>query len=219
MNTVAKKLLMRPGQYWLLFSAPESYLATLDPLPDDLQIRYEAKGSFDGIQLFVINSTELAAGLKHIMPVLKPATVLWIIYPKKSSGIPNDLLMISDRDEPAKYGLSGVSAASIDSTWTAMRFRRQELTKASVTRNDALPDSPYAKYIDVTNKQVILPPDVVMALAEHPFAMENYEKLSYSNKKEYVLWILTAKQDKTRTDRIFKMVDKLLNGKKNPSEK
>jgi hypothetical protein len=161
----------------------------------------------------------LAAGLKHIQPLLKPKTVLWIIYPKKSSGIPTDLEMMSSWDEPAKYGLGGVSAASIDSTWTALRFRPQELTKTSDTRNDALTDGPYAEYVDVSNKKVTLPPDALAALTANPLAMNNYEKLSYSNKKEYVLWIVTAKQEKTRSERLTKMVEKLLNGKKDPSEK
>ncbi|MFD2147142.1 YdeI/OmpD-associated family protein [Mucilaginibacter antarcticus] len=49
--------------------------------------------------------------------------------------------------------------------------------------------------------------------------MAFYQSLSYSNKKEYVLWILSAKQDKTRDERLERMVDKLNAGKKNPSEK
>ncbi len=219
MSAVAKKLLMKAGQSWLLFNAPVNYLPLLEPLPDGISISHEATGSFDGIQLFVINSAELASGLQLIRPLLKPETVLWVIYPKKSSGIPTDLTMMSSWDEPARYGLAGVSAASIDATWTAMRFRPQQLSKASDTRNEALTDSPYAEYVDVTNKKVALPPDAAAALAQHPLAMDNYERLSYSNKKEYVLWILTTKQDKTRTERLTKMVDKLLNGKKNPSDK
>jgi len=49
--------------------------------------------------------------------------------------------------------------------------------------------------------------------------MNFYDGLSYSNKKEYVLWILTAKQAQTKADRLDKLVTKLLAGKKNPSEK
>jgi len=49
--------------------------------------------------------------------------------------------------------------------------------------------------------------------------MAFYQGLSYSNKKEYVAWILSAKQEKTRSERLIKMVEKLSEGKKNPSEK
>jgi uncharacterized protein YdeI (YjbR/CyaY-like superfamily) len=34
-----------------------------------------------------------------------------------------------------------------------------------------------------------------------------------------VLWVLTAKQEKTRTDRLQKTIGKLIAGKKNPSDK
>src|SRR5260221_562409 len=48
---------------------------------------------------------------------------------------------------------------------------------------------------------------------------KNKAELSYSNKKEYLLWILTAKQEKTRNERLGKLTEKLVAGKKNPSEK
>lgn len=219
MNAVAKKLLMKSGQHWLLLNAPENYLNVLEPLPDGVQLSYTAGGSFDGIQLFVRNSAELAIRLKEIQRALKPDTVLWIIYPKKSSGITTDLEMMGSWDEPAKYGLHIVSAAAIDQTWTALRFRPEGLSKLSATRNSEIQQNEHAAYVDVVNKTVKLPEDAKVLLSENTLAFDNYQRLSYSNQKEYVLWILTAKQEKTRTDRLNKMIEKLVDGKKNPSEK
>ena len=219
MNAVAKKLLMKSGQHWLLLNAPENYLNVLDPLPDGVQLSYTAGGSFDGIQLFVRNTAELATHLKEIQPALKPGTVLWIIYPKKSSGITTDLEMMGSWDEPAKYGLHTVAAAAIDQTWTALRFRPEGQSKISATRNSEIQHNEHAAYVDVVNKTVKLPEDAKVLLSENTLAFDNYQRLSYSNQKEYVLWILTAKQEKTRTDRLNKMIEKLVAGKKNPSEK
>jgi len=115
-SPLAKKLQVKPGKSWLLFNAPANYLALLEPLPEGTTVAYEAKGTFDGIQLFVKDSAELVANLKVIAPVLKPDAVFWIIYPKKSSGIKSDLEMMSSWDEPAKYGLGRVAAAAIDET-------------------------------------------------------------------------------------------------------
>ncbi|WP_342645136.1 YdeI/OmpD-associated family protein [Mucilaginibacter sp. CSA2-8R] len=219
MNAVAKKLLMKPGQSWLLYNAPENYLNTLAPLPDNLQISYAPKGQFDGIQLFTLNRAELVANLKQIQPVLQPNTVLWIVYPKKSSGIASDLAMMSSWDEVTPYGLTGVAAAAIDATWTALRFRPIEHSNISATRNSEIEKNNYAAYVDIINKKVTLPTQMAVELAKTPLALTNFEKLSYSNQKEYVLWVLTAKQDKTRIDRITKTIEKLLDGKKNPSDK
>jgi hypothetical protein len=218
-SPLAKKLQVKPGKHWLLFNTPENYLASLEPLPGGATIAYEAKGSFDGVQLFVKNSTELVAGLKVVIPVLKPDTVLWIAYPKKSSGIKTDLEMMGSWDEPAKYGLNTVAAASVNETWTALRFRPEGQSKISEGRNDSLRQNDYGAYIDVDNKIITLPEDIKTILQKKTKALANYEKLSYSNRKEYVLWILTAKQEKTRSERLLKMVEKLEAGKKNPSEK
>ena len=219
MSPLAKKLQLKPCKHWLLFNAPANYLASLEPLPEGATISYQAKGNFDGVQLFVKNSAELIAELKVIVPVLKPDTVFWIIYPKKSSGIKSDLEMMSSWDEPAKYGLGGVAAAAINETWTALRFRPREQTITSDTCNSEIKNNEYSNYIDIDNKIVRLPDEIKNIFQKNQQALANYEKLSYSNRKEYVLWILTAKQEKTRSERLLKMVEKLEAGKKNPSEK
>lgn len=219
MNAIAKKLQMKPGSSWLLFNAPEGYLSLMDPLPENTITSFTLDGDFSGIQLFAKNSAELAESMATIKASLKPDTILWIIYPKKSSGIKSDLEMTGNWDIMTQHGLDGVAAASIDQTWTALRFRPQGQSKKSEVCNDDLRQNEYGAYIDVDNKQVNLPPDLKEILEAEPLAMANYQKLSYSNKKEFVLWILTAKQEKTRTDRLSKMIEKLIAGKKNPSEK
>ena len=218
-NPLAKKLQVKPGKHWLLFKAPDNYLTLLEPLPDGTTVSYEAKGSFDGIQLFVKNSIELAENLKIVVPVLRPDTILWIIYPKKASGIESDLEMMSSWGELAKYRFGGVAAAAVNETWTALRFRPKEQTKTLDTCNENIKQNEYSEYIDIDNKIVRLPDEIKDVLQENPQALANYEKLSYSNRKEYVLWILTAKQEKTRSERLTKLVEKLEGGKKNPSEK
>jgi hypothetical protein len=218
-SPLAKKLQVKPGKSWLLFNAPANYLTLLEPLPEGATVSYTAKGSFDGVQLFVKNSAELVENLKVIVPILHPDTILWIIYPKKSSGIESDLEMMSSWGELGKYGLGGVAAAAVNETWTALRFRPKEQTKTSDTCNSEIKGNEYSAYIDVDNKIVRLPDEIKEVLQKNSQALANYEKLSYSNRKEYVLWILTAKQEKTRNERLVKLVEKLLAGKKNPSDK
>ncbi|WPV01048.1 YdeI/OmpD-associated family protein [Mucilaginibacter sp. cycad4] len=219
MNALAKKLLIKPNSRWLLQNAPANYLESLSPLPDGAEAIFNTDGGFDGIQLFVTNSTELASELKVITPMLKADTIFWIIYPKKSSGIQTDLEMMSTWDAPAQYGLRPVASAAVNEVWTALRFRPIEAVKVSAGRNEAVRNNEYGDYIDVDNKIVILPDYVKETLEQHPGALDYFQSLAYSHKKEYVLWILTAKQEKTRHDRLTKMVEMLQNKKKNPSEK
>jgi hypothetical protein len=219
MSPLAKKLFIKSGKDWLFYNAPNNYFTILEPLPEGVTLFYNASRQFDGVQLFVKDTAELASSLKVIAPSLRPDTVFWITYPKKSSGIKSDLEMMGSWAVVEDYGLRIVASAAIDDTWTALRFRPLGQSKESEGNKENIRQNEFSAYIDVDNKQIKLPPVIVEALKEQPAAMNFYQQLSYSNKKEYVLWILTAKQDKTRDDRLAKMVEKLNSGKKNPSEK
>jgi hypothetical protein len=219
MNPLAKKLLIKANSRWLLYNAPANYLDSLNPLPDGAEFVFNTSGNFNGIQLFVTDSAGLAAELKVIVPLLKADTVFWIIYPKKTSNIPTDLAMMGSWTEPEVYGLRPVASAAVNETWTALRFRPIEQAKVSAGRNEAVRNNEYGAYIDVDNKTVTLPDYIKTALEQQPSVLTWFQQLAYSHKKEYVLWILTAKQEKTREDRLAKMVQMLIEKKKNPADK
>jgi len=217
-NPLAKKLQIKPGQSWLFYNAPEDYLAALEPLPAGATAVFIPAEDFSGIQLFVKSKAELISSLKIIAPLLKPDTVFWITYPKKSSGIESDLKM-GDWDVIAQYNLQGVASIAVDEQWAGSRFRPRGQSKISGTGKAEIRKNEFSAYIDVDRKIITLPPDIKNILQSVPEALAFYEQLSYSNKKEYALWILTAKQEKTRGERLAKLVDKLSARKKNPSEK
>ncbi|MDN5285496.1 MAG: hypothetical protein JWR38_1770 [Mucilaginibacter sp.] len=218
MSSLAQKLQIKPGKRWLLFNTPDNYLATLGPLPD-VEIAFKAEGQFDGVQLFVRDTTELTLSLTIIAPVLKHDAVFWITYPKKNSGIDSGLEMMGSWDICKEYNLRPVASAAINEIWTALRFRPEGQSKLSDGSKENIRKNEYSEYIDVDNKQIKLPAEISEVLQHSPQAMAFYQQLSYSNKKEYVLWILTARQEKTRNERLVKLVEKLNAGKKNPSEK
>jgi hypothetical protein len=219
MSHLAKKLLIKPVSNWLFVNAPANYLAALEPLPAGVNASFQANGTFDGVQLFVNNSHELTENLKIVVPVLKPGTIFWIASPKKSSGIQSDLTMMGDWSMVTNYGFEAVAAIAVDETWTASRFRPVGQAKVSNTGANEIRQNEYGKWIDIDKKSITLREDIRQTLEQKPQALASFEKLSWSNRKEYVLWILTAKQERTREERLGKMVEKLLAGKKNPTEK
>ncbi len=219
MSLIAKKLQVKPGQYWLLYNAPANYLNLLEPLPEGAAVSYSTDGEFNGVQLFVKNSHELADSLEVVMPLLKPETVFWIIYPKKNSGIETDLEMMKSWEALDNYKYGAVTAAAIDHHWTALRFKPKALIKTSDTCNDEIKQNEYRQWIDVENKTITLPAEVKATLEKSNNALSYFQSLSYSNRKEYLVWILSAKQEKTKAERLIKMLEKLEAGKKNPAEK
>ena len=196
---LSQKLQIKPGKHWLLFNAPHNYLTLIEPLPDDVQIDFEPNGNFDGIQLFIKNIFDLKTSLPIILPILKPDTIFWLTYPKKSSGMESGLEMMDNWNELTTQGLRIVTSISVNETWTALRFKPVELTKVSDSRNDNIRKNEYSEYIDIDNKQITLPPGIKDILQQTPSTLAFYHQLSYSNKKEYVVWILSAKQEKNKS--------------------
>ena len=67
-----------------------------------------------------------------------------------------------------------------------------------------------------TTKEVKLPDDLAAALKKNKKANEFFQSLSFTNKKEYIEWIVTAKQEKTRTERVAGTIERLNKQWKNP---
>jgi hypothetical protein len=72
---------------------------------------------------------------------------------------------------------------------------------------------------DEQERVVDIPNDLKNLLAKNRKAREFYDSLSFTNRKEYAVWISSAKKEDTREKRLKDTLSKLLAGKKNPSEK
>jgi hypothetical protein len=67
---------------------------------------------------------------------------------------------------------------------------------------------------DTEPRVVSVPEDVMAILGQHPSAQAYYETLSFTDKKEYIRWIESAKKMETRENRKQMFIDKLLVKKK-----
>ena len=72
---------------------------------------------------------------------------------------------------------------------------------------------------DTEERIVDVPDDLKKALSKSKKAQEFFETLSFTNRKEYAVWVSSAKKEETRERRVSDSIQKLLKGKKNPSEK
>lgn len=72
---------------------------------------------------------------------------------------------------------------------------------------------------DTEERIVEIPDDLAALFAEHPDAKALYDRLSFTNRKEYSRWITDAKKPETRAGRLQKTIAMLMVGKKNPSDR
>jgi len=69
---------------------------------------------------------------------------------------------------------------------------------------------------DTEPRRVEVPADFRDALATREAARSFFERLSYTNQREYVAWITSARRDETRRSRITRALDMLADGKREP---
>ena len=70
---------------------------------------------------------------------------------------------------------------------------------------------------DTEERIVDVPEDLKLALSKSKKADAFYNTLSFTNRKEYAVWVSSAKKVETREKRVVESIKKLLAGKKNPS--
>jgi len=216
-NVLLKKLYFKPGFSVLLVNAPENIAAVLGDT-SAITLMHGTAADYDGLLLFARDSATLSTELKTWGNKINDKQIVWIAYPKKSSGIETDLKMEKWK-ELDLYLLSPCGSASINDTWTGLRIKPADKIKTSGVGNSQIKDNGFAAFVDVENKKVTAPPDLAKLFLQHPHAGSFFRSLAYSHQKEYVLWILTAKQEQTRNTRLLKTIEMLHSGKKKPTAK
>ena len=128
MGTMAlvQKLRMQPGQRVLILNSPPGYIEGLAPLPAGVAVEEVPAGKYDFVHLFVKDQAELKQFGPKALEAVAYDGLLWISYPKKSSGAKTDLSRDQGWEVVARAGLRPVTQVSIDATWSALRYRPTE---------------------------------------------------------------------------------------------
>ena len=218
-NLFLKKLQVKPGYVIKVIDAPEQAALIFGKIPSDVTLKYNDEVDFNVLITFTTTKDQLDKQLQNYVKKTDAKTVIWIFYPKKSSKIKSDLDLMKSWEELNTFGLTPCASAAVNETWTALRLKLITEVKPSGICNDHIKTNEFGEYVDPVNKIVKLPEDFKSVLEHHPKVLDYFNQLAYTHRKEYVLWILSAKQEKTRINRIEKSLEMLLNGKKNPSEK
>jgi hypothetical protein len=215
-STVAQKLRIREGSTLRTLHAPAGFAAALGPLPEGVRIAKNGK-LFDQLHWFVQSRAGMEEDLPGVLELLQPGVVCWIYYPKGSSGIQTDLTRDKGWDALLAHKLHWLSLISFDATWSAFGMRLP--TEADSRKTVELKPRAVFDHIDPVKKLVFLPDDLAEALHAAPAEAAFYESLSFTSRKEYLEWVVSAKRPETRATRVLETVERLKNGWKNPANR
>lgn len=216
-STTAQKLKIKEGFTLLTLHAPKEFKTGLGDLPSAVKISDKAK-TYQQIHWFVKDRAQLEEEKAGVLNLLHDDTVCWIYFPKGSSKLRSDLSRDSLWETfSGKNNVQFLNLVSFNETWSAFALR---LKTAAASKKEAAPkERPVAPYIDTVKRIVYLPNDFSAALQKAPNEKAFFETLSFTNRKEYVEWIVSAKKEETRTTRVQESVSRLANGWKNPANR
>ena len=121
-----KKLGIRKGSTVALIDAPQGFEDILDDLPSGITFVRELNTNCD-VTLWFNTSKERFQ--QQVGPVGEIAGdgKLWIIWPKKTSGIESDLTQVVVRKVGIESGLVDYKIAAIDKTWSGLCFTKRKI--------------------------------------------------------------------------------------------
>ncbi len=217
--SVSDKLKIKPGYTLLVLNAPPGFKKGLGGLPRGVNISKSAK-VFDQVHWFVTDRAQLEKQAGRVIKKLKPGVLLWIYYPKQSSGIQTDLSRDKGWDclRKEKDKLSWISLISFNDTWSVFGVRAQF---GADKKKDSAPENEREifKWVNPKTREISPPDDLSLALKKNRREAAFFDALSFTNKKEYIEWVVTAKREETRKERIRGTIERLGKHWKNPGNR
>ena len=117
-----KKLGIKPGHRAAFVHSPDGFRDTLGELPERVEMVEDGDVPADVIVFFTKHADELRAAFRGLGARVHPAGMLWISWPKKSSGVATDLTEDVIRAIGLQAGMVDVKVCAIDETWSGLKF-------------------------------------------------------------------------------------------------
>ncbi|TMI62869.1 MAG: hypothetical protein E6H07_15815 [Bacteroidetes bacterium] len=215
-NTISQKLKIKTGDTLLTVNEPSEFQKGLIGLPKGVKI-VESGKEYNQVHWFVLNRAQMEKQMSKVMKLLKPAVMVWVYYPKGTSKLQTDLNRDKGWDCLLAEGdkLTWISLISFDDTWSTFGFRaKTEADKKKETKPRQ--EREIFKWVNPKTKEVKLPDDLAATLKKNKKEADYFNSLSFTNKKEYIEWIVTAKREETRNERITETIERLAKQWKNP---
>ena len=215
---IAKKLHLKPGMRVAVANAPSGFSLGK---PAGVTIETSLRRDLDLVLLFATTQRGLEAQwTKALASVKQDGGALWVAYPKKNAGIETDLGM-GEWEATKGSDWNPVTMIGVDDTWSAVRFKSAPgLEEARHARQtETINDADGMVCVDREKRIVTPPKDLQKLLAKNAKARAHFDGLSFTNRKEFVVWIVDAKKPETRAARLEQTVAMLAKGRKNPSDK
>ena len=119
---LTKKLGLKEGFRVAIVNGPSNFLKTLGELPAGAKVVARAAAPLDLVILFTESQEHLAKKFPIHAEKLTANGMIWVAWPKKSSGVATDLSFDSVQRIGLGAGLVDVKICAIDEIWSGLKF-------------------------------------------------------------------------------------------------
>ena len=124
MLTSRERAHLKAGQKVCVVGAPKGFVDGLKPLPAKVTFTARADSSSDLFLCFVRSARELQSHVATLRDTIDRQT-LWMIWPKKASGMKSDVDGNVVRLTGLASGWVDFKVCSVDATWSGLAFKRR----------------------------------------------------------------------------------------------
>jgi hypothetical protein len=129
---LAQKLGIKPGTIVVAIDPPENYRKLLVPIPSGVNFATRPVGNTKFIHLFVKERRTLENHLRSLRPKVADNAVLWVSWPKKSSGVATDITEDVIRSIALPLGFVDIKVCAVDEIWSGLKLMiRRENRKST----------------------------------------------------------------------------------------
>ena len=119
---LVKKLGIQPGMTVQVIAAPRPYEAIVEGLPADLRFVARATATTQFVHLFCTDAARLERALSTLRERLPANAMVWVSWPKKSSGVVSDVDENAVRRIALPMGYVDVKVCAVDATWSGLKL-------------------------------------------------------------------------------------------------
>jgi len=120
-----QKLGIKPQARVAFVELPADVRKALKAAVSECRIEDDETEALDFAMAFVKAQSELKKQFPGLPRRLAPAGMLWVSWPKKSSGVPTDLTEDKVREIGLQNGLVDVKVCAVTETWSGLKFVRR----------------------------------------------------------------------------------------------
>ena len=119
---LSKKLGIRPKFKTAFFELPADVSKELKKTLADCDLAKDGQAGLDFAMIFIRSQAEIKEQFPRYARRLAPAGVLWVSWPKKTSGIATDLNENDVRRIGLLAGLVDVKVCAVNEVWSGLKF-------------------------------------------------------------------------------------------------